>query len=513
MKKKLALALAVMLLLAACTPWEVPPLSATDTQTPTAEASATTAPTEPELPAWYAQETAAHITYEELTTKDLPYSGGKWLISGEQGAAIFEIQVNAGKLEVRDVNSFGEAAHTIALPEELSAAIALGSNGRIGYVATDTKIAAIDLQTGEAQILAEADRLLDAAMVSYDVIYYGNEAEGKATICRLYLPDMVTDTIYGDIPVYPASAFRLIPPATTLGKVGWTMMNPEIMEILEKEYANPDSVYKNTGAKFDFSDVWGQPGMIDTGWENNPLALSICQVIQEKSGILALVRCWYEPVTREYTQELGAIDDCFTGTGLWHDHYDPKAEAPAVPKVEFSPWQDVGAAPLIQTREELLEETADKDAYTGLLYADPYAFPILYAANPGEPLTQVLAEPVTRWENSRYYIYAVTRDGKLMQLSLDGSVRNLLYKARFGELRDVDYQCGMVYVLDGDHLVQIDLVNMQLRDLLKAEGMVDCRYYGEDQVFICQSRGLHQRQYILDLKTKTLAEAAPNEAN
>lgn len=288
------------------------------------------------------------------------------------------------------------------------------------------------------------------------------------------------------------------------------MMNPEIMEILTTEYADPDSKYKNTSPKFDFSGAWGQPGMIDTYQENNALVRSICQAIQEKSGTMALVRCWYDPVTAGYTQELGAIDDCFTGTELWHDHYDPKAEAPAVPKVDFGPWLDMGVAPLPQTREELLTETADKDTYSSLLYAAPYELPTLYAGNPGEPLVHILAEPVTQWENSQYYIYALTYDGKLMQLSLNGSVCNTLYKAQHGELRDADYQCGMVYLLDGEYLIQLNLTNMMQRELLKAESMVDCRYYGENQVYFCQSKGLHQKQYILNLETKTLEETVMN---
>lgn len=288
------------------------------------------------------------------------------------------------------------------------------------------------LQTEEVKILAEADRLPDAVVVSYDVIYYVNEAEGKATIYRLYIPDGKADAIYGDIPVYPASEFRLIPPETTLGKIGWTMMNPEMMELLTKEYANPDSEFKNTSEKFNFTEVWGQPGMIDTYSDNNPLVRSICQAIQET------------------------------------------------------------------------------DTLSALLYANPYEFPTLYAGNPGEPLVQVLNESVTQWENSLYYIYTITCDGELMQLNLDGTVCNSLYKAKHGQLRDMDYQSGMVFLLDGDFLVQLDLTTTEQRTLLEAPDIVDIGYYEENQVYICQSRGLHQKQYILNLETQALEETFLN---
>ena len=125
-------------------------------------------------------------------------------------------------------------------------------------------------------------------------------------------------------------------------------------------------------------------------------------------------------------------------------------------------------------------------------------------------MTQVLAEPVTQWENSRYYLYAITDDGALVQVSPDGSVRNTLYRARYGQLRDVDYQCGMVFLLDGDDLVQLDLTTMEQRTLLEAEAMVACQYMGENQVYICQSKGLHQTQYILNLETQTLEETVIN---
>ena len=508
MKKRLALVLAVMLLLSACTPKDDPEPSTT--QNPTTEGPTTEGPTEGDEASWYVQEATTPVSYADLTTKDLPYSGAKWLISGEKGAAFYEITVNGGELEVRNVTSFGDPAHTITLPEELAGAVSLGGDGRVGYVATDTQIAAVDLQTEEVKILVEADRLLDAVMVSWDVIYYVNEAEGKATIYRLYIPEGKADAIYGDIPVSPASEFRLIAPETTLGKIGWTMMNPEIMEILVTEYNNPDSEYKNTSEKFNFTDVWGQPGRIDTYQETNYLARSICQVIQEKSGIMALMRCWYSPLKDEYTQELGAIDDCFTGTGLQHDHYNPKADAPAVPQVNFGSWEDMGLQPLSQSQDELLAETMETDTLSVLLYANPYEFPTLYAGNPGEPLVQVLNEPVTQWENSLYYIYTITCDGELMQLSLDRSVCNSLYKAKHGQLRDMDYQRGMVFLLDGDFLVQVDLTTTEQRTLLEAPDIVDIGYYEENQVYICQSKGLHQKQYILNLETQALEETFIN---
>ena len=288
------------------------------------------------------------------------------------------------------------------------------------------------------------------------------------------------------------------------------MMNPEMMELLTKEYNNPDSVYINTSQKFDFSGVWGQPGMIDTYSDSNPLVRSICQVIQEKSGTMALMRCWYSPLKDEYTQELGAIDDCFTGTGLRHDHYNPKADAPAVPEVDFGSWEDMGLQPLSQSQDELLAETMEADTLSVLLYANPYEFPTLYAGNPGEPLVQVLNEPVTQWENSLYYIYTITCDGELMQLSLDGTVCNSLYKAKHGQLRDMDYQSGMVFLLDGDFLVQVDLTTTEQRTLLEAPDIVDIGYYEENQVYICQSKGLHQKQYILNLETQALEETFIN---
>ena len=522
MKKIFALMLAVMLLLSACGP-SGNATTTTGAQDSTTGAAATDAPTEPPTQAptggetadWYVQTPAAPLSYADLTTKDLPFSGAQWLVSGEKGAEIYEIEVNGGVLEVRNARSFGDPVHTVTLPEELATAVALGGDGRVGYVATGAQIAAVDLKTGEVKTLVAGGQLLDAVMVSYDVIYYAAETEDQTAIFRLYIPEGKMDLIYGGIPVYPASEFWLIPPETTLGKVGWTMMNPEMMALLTQEYANPDSVYKNTSPKFDFTDVWGQPGQIDTYQPTNFLARSICQAMQDQSGILALVRCWYDPVQNEYTQELGAIDDCFTGTERTHDHYDPEAEAPSAPQVNFGDWEDMGVDPLPQTREELLAETGDQDAFTGCLYAAPYERPTLYAGNPGEPLKQVLAEPVTQWENSRYYLYAITDDGALMQVSLDGSVRNTLYRARYGALRDVDYQCGMVFLLDGDYLVQLDLTTMRQRTLLEAEALVDCRYMAldelnENQVYICQSKGLHQMQYILNLETQTLEETVFN---
>ena len=178
MTKRVALVLAVLLLLSACAPKEDPEPSTTDTQAPTTEAPATEepteAPTEGEEAAWYAQEAATPLSYEDLTTKDLPYSGGKWLIAQNGKAWVYHLYNNAGVLEVTDEGGWDGPAHTIALPEELAAATALGGDGRVGYLFTDTQIASVDLQTEEVKVLAEADRLLDVVMVSYDVIYFAN---------------------------------------------------------------------------------------------------------------------------------------------------------------------------------------------------------------------------------------------------------------------------------------------------------------------------------------------------
>lgn len=502
MKKRLALVLAVLLLLSACAPKEDPEPSTTDTQAPTTEAPATEeppeAPTEGEEAAWYAQEAATPLSYEDLTTKDLPYSGAKWMIAQDGKAWVYHLYNNAGVLEVTDEGGWDGPAHTIALPEELAAATALGGDGRVGYLFTDTRIVSVDLQTEEVKTLVEAGRLLDVKMVSYDVIYYASEDQGKAAICRLYIPDGKVDTIYEGIPVYPASEFWLIAPETTLGKIGWTMMNPEIMEILTKEYNDPDSVYKNTSEKFDFSDVWGQPGRIDTYQEINHLARDILHAIQEKTGTPALVRCWYDPQTEEYSQEFGVIDDCFTGTGLRHDHYDPDAAAPAAPQVSAGDWQALEAKAPVEAGE------GTSDCF---LYAKPYEYPALFALIPGQDPVQLL-EGVTEWASFQNHIYAITREGDLVQASSMGS--QTLYKAQQGALRLLDCQNGMVYAMDGESLVQVDLENMQQRTILKGEAVVHCSFIDENQLFVCQSKGLHEIQYILNPETLTLEETVLN---
>lgn len=124
-EKGFALILTVMLLSACAPKDDTQPIGA-DTQA-TMEASdittapaTTEAPTEEKTEAWYVQSVSPAVAYEELNTKDLPYSGARWLTSGEQGATVFEIQVNGGTLEVRDVLSFGDPVYTVALPANLS---------------------------------------------------------------------------------------------------------------------------------------------------------------------------------------------------------------------------------------------------------------------------------------------------------------------------------------------------------------------------------------------------------
>lgn len=518
MRKRLAMCLAVMLLLAACAPQE-PPESSTS-QAP----SSTTEPTMPsttEPPAeaeedWYASELEYTLSYEDLTTKDLPYSGGQWMVTGETGVAAFRAWANGGSLGIIELGKGHDPIHTIPLPEEMQEVETLGCNGQRAYIATQTQIAAIDLKTGEISTVVAADNLLDSNMVSHDVIYYATESEGKATIYRLYIPDMKTDTIYQDITVYPASEFRVIPPTTTLGEIGWSMMNPQLLEILYREFANPDSIYKKSSDKDDFSGAWGQPGRIDTYQEVNHLARSILQVIQNDTGIQALVWCRFDPATGELTEKLGTIDTCFTGTELWHDHFTPDAPAPEIPQAEVSDWQSIPVSPLPQSQETLTQEKEGESNYRLFSYTAPYELPKFYVCQSDAPARLLAEDPqgisVGDYIVTESYFYYYSRDGKLIQCSWDGTIQNTLYEAQHGDLQQMAFYQGMLYTMDGDYLIQIDVPQLRWRTLAQAECVV--RAYvlsGEEDAqelrfYICQSQGLHQQQFTLGLETFTIEE-------
>ena len=106
MRKRLAICLAVMLLLAACAPQEtpepstsqVPPATTESTQPPTTEP-----PAEAEEIDWYPSELEYTLSYEDLTTKDLPYSGGQWMVTGETGVAAFRAWANGGSLGIIEI--------------------------------------------------------------------------------------------------------------------------------------------------------------------------------------------------------------------------------------------------------------------------------------------------------------------------------------------------------------------------------------------------------------------------
>ena len=175
------------------------------------------------------------------------------------------------------------------------------TDGIYAYCVQDhNAIIRLDLLTGEVLTLAQDIFIpegIEESIALYDqTLIFITAKEDKVQINRLYLPDMVHDVLYRDIPLNGAVGEFTISYQDS-DTLYWRVLDhtviPRVMEIL----TDPDSGYRKYVP--DPDSLWGLQNWEDITVHQN--FMTIVQLMEIHNEIPSLLECTYEISTNTYT--------------------------------------------------------------------------------------------------------------------------------------------------------------------------------------------------------------------
>ena len=517
--KLFALFLSLALLLCACTPQEPAQTDPTQNSTaPSESVSATESDTDP--PTEAATETGAQLlspdawlitdatplTYEEYFSEDrvYPSNGTSWLAETNAGYVVYRATLDNGSLFVH--TDAAESIYVVPCEEDLSQYSLLAANGSFAYLRGKEDILMVELLAGRTYTLLQTENEYNARLQDDLVLYYSESEEDSINICRLYIPTGEKDILY-TVPLEgtPESWFHFYTPESTQGNIVWYMMNPDMLTLLKQEFSDPDSKYRS-----DYPEFWEDPTRL-----YDPIGASIgriCVSIQDETGIRAFVKYNYDPKDGSLTKKTGIIDGCWYGSDWGHDHFAPEITELPAPNLLMEDWTSIAPVspqPQSPTAEEMYaEERGQEGAYRTALYDTDSESGNLFTLKDGIA-TPVFGKQVAKVLNSPYYIYCITQDNTLYQVSYDGSFVQPLYTGK-ESLSELDYHCGILCLLDGTALIQIDVPKLQYRAVLEHSHLEGIYYFGDPTQLRLNIRGgLCLKPYLYDPATGQLTETHP----
>lgn len=516
--KRIALLLALFLLFAlpGCSWRELPDVPPTEPSASSAEPtepvtdSVTPPTTEPaddpngSKTSWLPQQTEK-LSYEEYFAEDRPYTTNPllWLVEEENVCKGYILRLTDQGLQVHayDPDFWGEPGehlYTVPCSDSLITWELIGTDGITAYCANNSSIVAVDLISGAKSWIA-SDEMISASYFCGDVLYYAQLMDGQMTIIRRYLPDGHEHYTYTDDTVPAMFDFRR--PESTQGTITWYGASADMAAKLISVLQDPDSKYQKDPDSesldgIDLSSLWGNENVLLTG--NTRDLQMLCYRIQRDTDIRALRKTQYDPVAKTSIEQIGVIDGCWFGSGYSHDHYDPDATAPEEPVSSIGPWQPF-AEPMPATDPQPLN--GELILHENLLYQ--------VTGNTFARLTDTLILEYRRTEAAfvaeEDMIYAITLDNDLVRVYADGSNPVVLYNGQ-SELQLSSYWGNMLYVRDGDTIVQVDLQSQQYRTVFTSEDLSWFYCDSENVLYIDMSSGLHLASYLYDLTTGELTE-------
>ncbi len=485
---------------------------------PTTAPTTQPAPTEPTQPPttdppslgteqWKLQP--EYPTYEELFAEDVPYSdyGFDWMTEWDGNYHTYTVDTGRS---IRISGTWTDLTYTVpggeAVLEMYGQLKYMGSDGMYAYLynidswteeALDT-ILRIELETGEAEIIAQADRIYGIpALRANCVVYYVRSAEAGAEVCRLYVPEMRLDVLC--TLERPDCVFQFTYPNSTMGEIKWYGLSTKIVKKAEALWADPGA--KKIINEYDYTDSWETYTQGIDAIHQDALEMFFHH-LQTETGIWALEQTVYDPVTGERTKKEGTLDNCWLGSGSSHDHFDPVYEPLPVPKAIMGDWQP---APGYEIQGQLPEAGDD---YPYAFSAKPWGAEhkqlfIQYREN------QVLLKDAdwTVATCSKQAVYCLTEEGILVELSPDGKVCNTLYDPQGGELKNFKYCDGMLVFKQDSKVILLDIAEGQYRVLMDdPEVYIEMWFPGDPRFCFGMTKGLFYQQYLFDIHTGLIEE-------
>ncbi len=450
MRKIVIIVLSLMLLLSACKPAIQVSDNSNPLQNSNLPVSNTLSP--------YLIKDHLSLSYAEFFEAERPFAhdfNTTWLVSDEKVNTIFLARMlpNAG-LSISNVNS--SKTYTVPNSEAFANYTLLGADGKWAYLKNDTEILQMDLQTGKTARLVSGDFISDAYIAGRDALYYAVKKDGNLSVNRLYIPTMQTDILYKDFPAdIPVSStiFKLYAPESTQGPVRWMCLNPEMLQLINRELSNPDSTYKASRNGVDLSVLW----TAETQEMIRPLEW-LCFFLQEDTGVRAFAEGSYHQKTGAYTQRLGIIDNCWFGTGYPHDHFNPEITRTEEPVSQIGEWVAI-------------PNTPSAEPISATVYADRFLSGQLYLHQNGNLVPQ--DTPISQTFSFQERTYCVTATNAIVPVTASGVENTPLYTAQTGTLREFTPLGNTLYFLDGDSLIELDMTGRRHRTILQYPGILD----------------------------------------
>lgn len=507
----LILLLLTVCLLTACHKYPVLPietLSATETPTVTPTVPPATVPTvlPSTVPTAPPTETAVwqtepeYLSYEDYFSEDRPYNlvnnqKESWLIP--EGDSFIKCSLNKSRHLYIRVSTEQE---TYAIPnsQSLCEHEILMADGKHAYLGNSTGILQIDLLTGNITGRIPAESIVNDTIYTFDglVAYYADYTGGKLQLCRVYLPEMRQDVLYTlDVPVYLFSGGYA---ESTLGKLSWMALNPDMQTVLTKELANPESPYRTPS--LDLASLWEAEAPLGTKVYESTL-MHLCEEIQNTTGIRAWTSYSYNTADGTLTEKTAVIDACFYGYPDYHDHFHPVEVTLGEPIILSDAWKPL---PNSDTVTPLPTGGRPDGTYKIEYSSFGTTPPKLYINIDGvySVLLDIELKGAPYFVDPRNGIFCITADNRILQLSYDGTICNTIYASNW-TLRDFINRDTVLYVIEKDTVLEIDTVNLQYRKLLRWARMknIGLGHYG---IAINANEGISSSSYFYHLNSGEL---------
>ena len=459
---------------------------------------------------WYV-ENPPTMSYEEFFSKTRVQTrsgGNSW--TAPTGTVYELINTNKGLL-VRQAHG-GSAYYTVPGFEGPDCGVTPAyCNGNIAYVYNDTQLLRVDIMTGENEVVAEFDRVMGASGWGPYILRFAAVTGDKLAIYQIYVPTETVELLCSETSAKTAPGwFSFGTQKTTQDPVVWEMINPKAYTILEQEIRNAGSVLlEDADIAKNFGVLWKNPEKLDEELRYEGLVSMLLRTIQDKFGVNALVRCIYDPITGEYTEKEGVMDSCWFGSGLGCDHFAPDETAHIIPTVIDTKVTalDGLTPPPGDIADKMREEEWGHDQKKYTVHAELYDFYYLCVKENGS-YRRVCDVPMRDYDeviHTANGAYLLTIEGTLLWADNEENVTQV-YKAQFGELRCLAYRKGKLAMVDGDHIVMLDLVECTCSVILYHPGSIWMYFDSDNELYLDITLGLDVRAYLFNFETGVLAQ-------